>query len=253
MHTLGFAGHSPYKDSGLYPFIVPAYRWRRWNKDPISPLGQRMVEMLYRPEILPGMTIKEAGEILIERHHSEAKPPNTTLNDFLSSYTQKLHDQKKRLINQVKENFEERNQLYRQRAKALQEEESLVSKISGLGLNSNFIETFFDTEHNTPRKLNKRSNFLQELTLIKKRENLLQMTDSHSLPQNFNPSPIIFEYEQYVNDQLDNLEIVVRRLQEIEQRIREVQYTFLLLKDQLRRVERQLLTLGSNKTVRHSI
>lgn len=62
LHAIGFPGHSPYTGSSLFPVSNPVLA--RKNKSLFSKLDLCMIEMLYRPEILPAMTLEEAGKII---------------------------------------------------------------------------------------------------------------------------------------------------------------------------------------------
>lgn len=71
LHAIGFSGHSPYAESYLYPVPMPVSNTvghdistQELLNNPLSTHALRLVEMLYRPEILPGMTLKEAGQVL---------------------------------------------------------------------------------------------------------------------------------------------------------------------------------------------
>jgi hypothetical protein len=124
LHSIGFTGHSPYYESHLFPLSV------RVNKDQLpvfgknSPiftgLAKKMVEMLYRPEILPGMTVKEAGEVL-SRLKCIEKTPKKEMISFLL-------DRKNRLENQKKAILEKEEKEYNLRMKKYIELDQLVMK-----------------------------------------------------------------------------------------------------------------------------
>jgi hypothetical protein len=108
LHALGFTGHSPYYESHLFPLPVRAYNGLLLDLRPsgriLTPMAERMVEMLYRPELLPGMTIKEAGEIL-----SSLKPvvqtPKTETSAFLLAKKDCLQGRKKILLEKEEKKY----------------------------------------------------------------------------------------------------------------------------------------------------
>jgi len=114
LHTIGFTGHSPYYDSNLFPLPVEAYNDPIFNgttKPPIiTPLAERMVEMLYRPEILPGMTVKEAADVLI---HLKQKDKTTTdeIISYLLNRRTVLQERKKKLLDRGTRNFDQSSSL----------------------------------------------------------------------------------------------------------------------------------------------
>jgi hypothetical protein len=124
LHAIGFPGHSPYYESNLFPLPV------RTNKDlpPVSGnnslvftrLAERMVEMLYRPEILPGMTVKKAGEVLTQLKLFDKTPKNEIISFLM--------DRKNRLENQTKAILEKEEKKYNSRMKKYIELDQLVMK-----------------------------------------------------------------------------------------------------------------------------
>jgi hypothetical protein len=103
-HALGFCGHSPCVDSNLFPLPIPVGDLRNASgasalgeKVRISKLARRMIEMLYRPEITPGMSLKEAGEILSRlKYREETSPPE--IRAFLAERKEMLEKQKNELL-----------------------------------------------------------------------------------------------------------------------------------------------------------
>jgi hypothetical protein len=126
LHSIGFTGHSPYPESQLFPLPV------RVNQEPLSVFGinspvftglpKEMVEMLYRPEILPGMTVKEAGEVL-----TQCKRINKTPKKEIISY---LLDRKHRLENEKKAILVKEEKKYNSRMKKYIKLDQLIMKES---------------------------------------------------------------------------------------------------------------------------
>lgn len=110
MHTIGFPGHSPYYQSHLFPLPVQAYPWKR-SAPFLAPIAERMIEMLYRPEIIPGMTIAEAGEILARLKRLGKTPKNNTIH-FLHEQKKNIFAQKEALMARAKAIYNNRMDLY---------------------------------------------------------------------------------------------------------------------------------------------
>jgi hypothetical protein len=117
LHTTGLVGHSPYHESQLFPLPVKAYDDPFPGLTPngriITEMAEHMVEMLYRPEILPGMRVKEAAEIL-SRVKRRQNTPAAEIKEFLSARQYRLEKAKKQLIEQGKQNYDRRMELYLQ-------------------------------------------------------------------------------------------------------------------------------------------
>lgn len=126
-HSIGFAGHSPYHESYLFPLPVRVVKGLLPVLKSDSPiftgLGKCMVEILYRPEILPGMTIKEAGEVLSRLKRIDKTPKNEII-----SY---LQERKNRLENQKKAIMEKEVKEYNLKMKKYIELDQLVMKEQG--------------------------------------------------------------------------------------------------------------------------
>lgn len=115
LHSIGFTGHSPYYESHLFPLPV------RTNKDlppvfgidgPVfTPLVERMVEMLYRPEILPGMTVKEAGEVLTRLTHID-KTLKSEIISFLLARKDRLENQKRAILEKEEKKYNSKMKKY---------------------------------------------------------------------------------------------------------------------------------------------
>lgn len=118
-HSLGICGHSPYMDSHLFPLPIPVGDLESISRLPsemrkrkISPLGRRMVEMLYRPEILPGMSLKEAGQVLAQLKHREKTSP-AEIKAFLEQRKRVLETKKTALLEKARPRLERREEIQR--------------------------------------------------------------------------------------------------------------------------------------------
>jgi hypothetical protein len=117
-HSLGICGHSPYMDSNLFPLPIPISDLESISRLPseidkmkISPLTRRMMEMLYRPEILPGMSLKEAGEVLALLKHREKTSPGE-IKAFLEQRKRGLEARKAALLEKARSRLERREQMH---------------------------------------------------------------------------------------------------------------------------------------------
>ena len=132
-HSIGFTGHSPYFDSNLFPLPVKTYEGtlpHGQTKAPIiAPLAEVMVEMLYRPEILPGMTIKQAAEVL-----PHLKRKNKTAKQDIISYLLKrreiLEEKKKELLDLGKKNYDQKMNLLIELDKLVRKEKNFLEELA---------------------------------------------------------------------------------------------------------------------------
>ncbi len=120
LHSLGYCGHSPYADSNLFPLPIPVADLRFSSEASPLPLNVkitktalRMLEMLYRPEILPGMSIKEAGEVLSRLKTREKTTPDE-IKSFLMAQKTKLEKKKKALLGQARPRTIRREAIHRE-------------------------------------------------------------------------------------------------------------------------------------------
>jgi hypothetical protein len=114
-HSIGFPGHSPYHESYLFPLPVRVINGPLPIFESDSPiftgLGKCMVEILYRPEILPGMSIKEAGEVLSRLKRIDKTPKNKIIS-YLLERKNRLENEKKTIIEKEGINYNQRMKKY---------------------------------------------------------------------------------------------------------------------------------------------
>jgi hypothetical protein len=114
-HSIGFPGHSPYHESYLFPLPVRVIKGPLPVFESDSPiftgLGKCMVEILYRPEILPGMSIKEAGEVLSRLKRIDKTPKNKIIS-YLLERKNRLENEKKAIIEKEGINYNQRMKKY---------------------------------------------------------------------------------------------------------------------------------------------
>jgi len=134
-HALGFCGHSPYVDSNLFPLPIPVSDLRSSSDTSPLPLNvnisntaRRMMEMLYRPEILPGMSIKEAGEILSRLKTREKTTPEE-IKSFLVAEKTKLEKEKETILEQCRPRTQQRETIYQAYFKLDEKKEKLLKEV----------------------------------------------------------------------------------------------------------------------------
>jgi len=72
LHSIGFPGHSPFSKSNIFPYPVTVNDIRK-SSPLLGELAHSMIEILYRPEIIPGMSIRKIRDILT---HMKKKDKN---------------------------------------------------------------------------------------------------------------------------------------------------------------------------------
>ncbi len=103
LHAIGIPGHSPFRASALFP-IIPSIEGREAGHSLLTPLESTLVEMLYRPETLPGMSLEEAGRTLASVRRRRWTHPQDT-RDFLTRRRDHLELEKQRLLHVWRESF----------------------------------------------------------------------------------------------------------------------------------------------------
>ncbi len=96
LHAIGFSSHSPFVDSCLFPVSTPMVELK--NRAFLSDLDISMIEILYRPEILPSMRyfeVKRLLHVLKKRY----KTHRTETKVLLKSKRDQLKREKSRLLN----------------------------------------------------------------------------------------------------------------------------------------------------------
>jgi len=151
LHSIGFTGHSPYKDSHLFPLPVRAFPHPlplyRSNSPVLTDLAERMVEMLYRPEILPGMSLKEAREILSHLKLQENTPPYDSVT-HLKKWKNHLEEQQDVLMNEENKKYTRKMELYFKLDKLINKVQWYLDEFKEIrndfGLEANFVNEFND-------------------------------------------------------------------------------------------------------------
>jgi hypothetical protein len=128
LHAVGFNGHSPYADSNLFPLPVETRVQKDSAAGILSNLTRRMLEMLYRPEMLPTMTIKEARDLLEHlKLRGKTSPESTTA--FLRDTKSILEKEKETILNRAKTMFERRDEIYQLLGKLEIQKEKLLKEL----------------------------------------------------------------------------------------------------------------------------
>lgn len=135
-HALGCCGHSPYVDSNLFPLPIPVSDLRLSSDSmplslnvKISNTARRMMEMMYRPEILPGMSIKEAGEVLA-RLKTREKTTQDEIKSFLTSEKIKLEKEKEALLEEARPRTIRREAIHQAHFRLDAKKEKLLKEVN---------------------------------------------------------------------------------------------------------------------------
>ena len=182
LHSIGFTGHSPYYESHLFPLPVRAFPdplpLFRHDAPVLSDFAQRMVEILYRPEILPGMTLKDARDILMHSPPLEKTPPQSIIT-YLQSRKNQLENQQKNLLAVVSKHYSEKMNLYIDLDKLVNKEQLYLEELQEIrrdyGLDSRVVNEVNDA----PTVMAKLIRIRRELIVTesqKKRNEENQMT-----------------------------------------------------------------------------
>ena len=128
LHAVGFNGHSPYTDSNLFPLPVAVKNEKGAVQGIFSALTGRMLEILYRPEMLPTMTIKEARDLLSHLKVREKTPPEWTAA-YLRETKKNLEKEKETILDGARAMFERRDEIIRLLNKLDMQKEKLLKEL----------------------------------------------------------------------------------------------------------------------------
>ncbi len=135
LHAIGLSGHSPYVESNLFPLPIPIDYFKSLSgltaegkHVKLSKLARRMVEMLYRPEILPTMSIKEAGEVLTHLKYREKTTP-LEIKAFLTQKKRVLENRKTSLLKKAGPQVEGREEIDRILFRLYEKREKLKKEV----------------------------------------------------------------------------------------------------------------------------
>ena len=251
LHSIGFTGHSPYYESHLFPLPV------RVNKAPLplfginSPvftgLAKKMVEMLYRPEILPGMTVKKAGEVLTRLKCIDKTPKNEIISFLL--------ERKNRLENQKNAILEKEEKEYNLRMKKYIELDQLVMKESGYLEELEEIRIDYRLEAQVVKDIRAAASKVEKFVRIRRELILGENQKKRWLEKQ--GSLKNGEKARKARRQLNRLEeeiIVLNDLLKVEKKITAVEQNIMAaissprqqqMKEKLRRILRQVYTIDS--------
>ncbi|MCP5053074.1 MAG: hypothetical protein GY940_38260 [bacterium] len=177
LHSIGFSGHSPYHESHLFPLPVQAYE----NSQPglktggkiMTPMAERMVEMLYRPEILPGMTVKEAA-MLLTGLKFRAKTPKPQIKTYFLNKTKELDLEQNRLLQKGKENYDRRMGIYLRLDRVVRKEEALLAELREIKTDNKLPAGLVDELKNAKSLEDKLIRIRRELILLETKKNRLE-------------------------------------------------------------------------------
>jgi hypothetical protein len=241
-HAIGFPGHSPYHESHLFPFPVRAYQGHTgvFSDAVFAEMAARMVEMLYRPEILAGMSVKEAGEVLSRLKHG-GKTAKGEIIAYLLDRRKELEAEKEVLLGEGKKNFAERMGLYIELDKWVRKEQWFLEELKE-------IKVDYRKDTVVVKKIREADSWVKKSTLLRtelillesmKRRLLAEGKKAGSMPQRIRRQIGLCDEQVVV---LNDLMKVVREIARVEQQI-ETARAFkrkARLEEAMRRVLRQL-------------
>ncbi len=212
---------------------------------PLSPLGERMVEMLYRTEILPGMTLKEAGEIL-----SGLKSVQSTSGDqvktFLVERKNRLEDQKKTILEEERKKYEAKMKKYIDLDRLINKEQRLMEELEE-------IRTDYGQEAGVVKEIREKTTAMARSVRLKQEQTLVEYREKkglEKLPTLKDPKEI-----KAVKLELKRLEeeiVVLKEWTGVEKEMSTLEQEVMAdvsspgkarVEDQLRRIQRQLYTI----------
>ncbi len=123
LHAVGLCGHSPLAGCQLFPVqvserVLSTIRIGKKKLKTVKTSGLLtpqtvvMLEMLYRPEILPGMTVKEAAEILSDLKRRTYTSKNEIL-EFFESRKAELEADKRALLEIGRSHWERKEEIHK--------------------------------------------------------------------------------------------------------------------------------------------
>jgi len=169
-HTIGFTGHSPYHDSHLFPLPVKAlneeFSGLKLGGKVMTQMAERTIEMLYRPEMVPGMSVKEAAALLLNLKHLD-KTPDSQINAFLLQKQTALEAEKKQLLADAKKNYDSRLDLYLLLERLERKEFDLLAELQE-------IKTFRKSSLLLIDQIKKSKTLLERLAIVRREIILLK-------------------------------------------------------------------------------
>ncbi len=165
MHALGFPGHSPYPDSDLYPLPIRANS-DNYSSPILSQISEQMIEMLYRPEIPPGMTAKEAGQILSSLKRTAQTPPDS-VKTFLERKLSDLKNQHSILLKEGKSIFDKETDLLVDDARLSLKEADFRLELEEVKTDNHLNPRIVDLLKNAPSFLAKLIHIRREMVLLR--------------------------------------------------------------------------------------
>lgn len=128
LHAIGLPGHSPYPTSHLFPFPLDLKK-RGLAQPLLSGFASTMVALLYRPEILPGMTVGEIIPLLETLNRKELTSSQSVIA-YLKKKKQELAGRKQDLLARTNQSYTQRMHLYLNLDKLLHQEQYLLAELA---------------------------------------------------------------------------------------------------------------------------
>jgi hypothetical protein len=237
LHSLGFPGHSPYYESNLFP-LPYLDKTRKFSDPVIPPMAAKMIEMLYRPEILPGMTVKEAGEIL----SSIKIPPGnkTYLASFYWARKKILLSQKEKLLEDAIKSYDVRMSSYIEMDNLYRKQKSLLNRLAN-------IRTANAKSTGVVKRIETTEKLLEKLCVLRSEIIIAENKKQRALKDNtLNKKGYKFMDEEI--KVLNELFNTANQIAEVEKKIEITKDKY--IETSVRRVIRQLTCIDTALTVR---
>lgn len=245
LHSLGFPGHSPYYESHLFPLPVQTNKDQPpvlgINSPVFTRLAERMVEMLYRPEILPGMTVKEAGEVITQLKHMDKTPKNEIIS-FLLDRKNRLENQKKTILEKEEKKYDSRMEKYIELDQLVMKEHWYLDELEEIRTDYRLEAKVVQDVKAATSKLKKSVRLRQELILVElQKKRLLEKGEETGKAQ---------REIRRLNEEI----VVLNDLLKVEKKITVVERDILTaisspgqkqVEEELRRIMRQLYSIDS--------
>jgi len=247
-HTLGFSGHSPYHDSYLFPFAVPPYSGPlpglRATNIILTPIAQRIVEMLYRPEILPAMTLPHAAQIVQNLKLLHITPTSEIITT-LKKMAGELETEKKQLLTKAKENFDRRMSIYLLQDRLNMKELALLRELEEIKRDYKLPADIIQLVTNAKFQYEKIAHILRELKIHKDNKKRLTEAPSEVDIKKKAKKLELLKMAQIQIVVLNDLLALQKEISAAEQKLQATHSTEEMegLEEELRHIQRQLITI----------
>lgn len=175
LHAIGLPGHSPYPSSHLFPYPVDIKN-RGLAQPLLSQFSAGMVALLYRPEMVPGMTVKDTAALLETLKRKELTTTRETIA-YLQKKKQELAILKQDLLKETTQSYSQRMHLFLKLDKLLYREQHLLEELEEARADNRLDTRMVDRIAMSPSLSVKLSRIRTALILLKNKRNTLARTE----------------------------------------------------------------------------